>query len=82
MMNSHQIFIRGHFKVLLSFTDICHALMLLQKCSFKKNLEAFLQGFSKSIALQRASLIAKMVKNPPALQETPVQFLGREDPLE
>ena len=30
----------------------------------------------------RASLIAQLVKNPPALQETPVWFLGREDPLE
>ena len=28
------------------------------------------------------SLIAQLVKNPPAMQETPVQFLGREDPLE
>ena len=28
-----------------------------------------------------ASLIAQLVKNPPAMQETPVQFLGREDPL-
>ena len=28
------------------------------------------------------SLVAQMVKNPPAMQETPVQFLGREDPLE
>ena len=27
------------------------------------------------------SLIAQLVKNPPAVQETPVQFLGREDPL-
>ena len=26
-----------------------------------------------------ASLIAQLVKNPPAMQETPVQFLGRED---
>ena len=26
--------------------------------------------------------IAKLVKNPPAMQETPVQFLGWEDPLE
>ena len=25
---------------------------------------------------------AQIVKNPPAMQETPVQFLGREDPLE
>ena len=30
----------------------------------------------------RASLIAQLVKNPPAMQETPVQFLGWEDPLE
>ena len=30
----------------------------------------------------RASLIAQLVKNLPAMQETPVQFLGLEDPLE
>ena len=30
----------------------------------------------------RASLIAQLVKNSPAMQETPVQFLGWEDPLE
>ena len=30
----------------------------------------------------RASLIAQLVKNPPALQETLVQFLGWEDSLE
>ena len=29
-----------------------------------------------------ASLIAQLVKNPPAMQETPVRFLGREDLLE
>ena len=29
-----------------------------------------------------ASLIAQLVKNPPAMQETPVRFLGGEDPLE
>ena len=29
-----------------------------------------------------ASLVAQMVKNPPAMQKTPVQFLGQEDPLE
>ena len=28
-----------------------------------------------------ASLVAQLVKNPPAMQETPVQFLGQEDPL-
>ena len=29
-----------------------------------------------------ASLLAQLVKNPPAMQETLVQFLDREDPLE
>ena len=29
-----------------------------------------------------ASLTAQLVKNPPAMQETWVQFLGREDLLE
>ena len=31
--------------------------------------------------IPRASLIAQLVKNPPSMQETPVQFLGWEDPL-
>ena len=30
----------------------------------------------------RASLIAQLVKNLPPMQETLVQFLGQEDPLE
>ena len=29
-----------------------------------------------------ASLVAQMVKNPPAMQEIQVQSLGQEDPLE
>ena len=29
-----------------------------------------------------ASLIAQLVKNPPAVQETPVRILVQEDPLE
>ena len=29
-----------------------------------------------------ASLVAQMGKKLPAMQETPVQFLGQEDPLE
>ena len=31
---------------------------------------------------KRASLVAQLVKNSPAMQETPVRFLGREDPLQ
>ena len=29
-----------------------------------------------------ASPIGQLVRNPPAMQETPVRFLGWEDPLE
>ena len=38
--------------------------------------------FSLDLWLGWASLIAQLVKNPPAVQETLVQLLGREDPLE
>ena len=38
---------------------------------------------SKKLGLfPRAFLVAQMVKNPPAMQETLVRFLGQEDPLE
>ena len=40
------------------------------------------QGKCVSMGSLRASLIAQLVKNPPAMQEILVQFLGREDPLE
>ena len=39
-------------------------------------------SFCHGFALVGASLIAQLVKNLPAVQETPVRFLGREDPLE
>ena len=34
-----------------------------------------------AIDIDRASPVAQLVKNLPAKQETPVQFLGREDSL-
>ena len=37
---------------------------------------------SNTYWFRRASLIAQLVKKLPAMQETPVQCLGREDPLE
>ena len=38
--------------------------------------------FPVPLNLFGASLVAQMVKRPPAMQETRVRFLGREDPLE
>ena len=40
------------------------------------------QNFGAGSLNPRASLIAQFVKNPPAMLETLVQFLGWEDPLE
>ena len=37
---------------------------------------------NKNIFEPRASLVAQMVKNPPAMQETWVRSMGWEDPLE
>ena len=42
-------------------------------------LLVYLQSFNRK---KGASLIAQLVQNPPAMQETPVWFLGREDLLE
>ena len=35
-----------------------------------------------NLASPWASVVAQLVKNPPAMQETLVRFLDREDPLE
>ena len=39
-------------------------------------------GGTRRFQEQGASLVAQLVKNPRAMQETPVQFLGQEVPLE
>ena len=41
-----------------------------------------LRAFGFMYRKHRASLVAQLVKNLPAMQETWVQFLGWEDPLE
>ena len=38
--------------------------------------------FFKYTSSSRQSLVAQLVKNPPAVQEAPVRFLGREDPAD
>ena len=55
---------------------------------FKNNVYYSVKDFLNNIKnlwerlICLASLMAQLVKNPPALQETPVQFLVWEDPLE
>ena len=53
----------------------------IKKVAFKdKDFNAFTIQL-QLITWSRASLIALLVKNPPAMQETLVQFLGQEDLL-
>ena len=42
----------------------------------------YLLYLRKNIGYLRASPVAQLIKNPSAMQETLVQFLGGEDPLE
>ena len=47
-----------------------------------KSILSCLTAFEPGKSLHGASLIAQLVKNPPAMQETPVRFLGHQDLLE
>ena len=40
------------------------------------------EGIGYPLQYSWASLVAQLVKNPPAMQEIPVRFLSQEDPLE
>ena len=56
-----------------------------KNCSYslKRNANSANQSsFSTRLMLGRASLIAQLVKNPPTMQETWVQSLVWENPLE
>ena len=55
-----------------------------EKCGVSLKV-SFLLSFRPSfttLKVKTVSLIVQLVKNPPAVQETPVWFLGREDLLE
>ena len=48
----------------------------------QRNLVSYNPWGAKEQAKRRAFLVAQLVKNLPAMQETPVRFLGQEVPLE
>ena len=57
------------------------SLMSTDRRSIMHPIQIFLSSILESV-LKQASLIAQLVKNLPAMQETQVRFLGQEDPLE
>ena len=57
---------------------LCETIEYWSFRKFEIKKESNLNVFSEV----KASLIAQLVKNPPAMEETLVQFQGWEDPLE
>ena len=57
---------------------------LLQYSCLENSMDCIVHGITKSQTKPffKASLVAQTVKNLPAMQETQVRSLGREDPLE
>ena len=49
---------------------------------FQQTVVLFVCLFVFTMLHSLASLVAQLVKNPPSMQETLVQFLSQEDPLE
>ena len=50
--------------------------------TFRLNKTQKWNTFQNNLNLLGASLIAQLVKNPPAMQETLLQILGQEEPVE
>ena len=76
--------IKPDWRVFLKRTLSCIACLLITVCFFLKKI-AVSALFSSPIFYCESfisSLIAQLVKNLPAMQETPVRFLGWEDPRE
>ena len=57
----------------------CHPALEIARVNRRANTNSYL---SSMIPERLASLIVQLVKNPPAMQEIPVQFLGWKDALE
>ena len=49
-------------------------------CSYIQHIEGIF--FFLILKEYFRNMVAQMVKNPPAMQETQIKFLGQEDPLE
>ena len=79
----YEIQVKNHYSK-LSYLRLVNEQIYVLKWSFFQFL--FHSYYAKILHLyivkSGASLIAQLVKNPRAMQETPVQHLGQEDPLE
>ena len=79
-LDKHQTVSIHNMTFYVSLTELCG--LSFFKFIFKVYKNIFYFPFLKTIRIFRDSLIAHLVKNPPAMWETPVQFLDWEDLLE
>ena len=64
------------------FTQVYMCMKVHQAVSIKFVYFTIFRSFLKKLLWRHwVSLIAQLIKNPPAMQETLVRFLGQEDPL-
>ena len=70
----------AHYKVTGTLTFNKHELNDIESSNVTGIQKS--NALTQSIGIFWASLVAQLVKNLPAMQETPVQFLGQKDPLE
>ena len=60
-----------------------HVLVIINSIAVNTGVHvSFRMMFISRFNPKSASLIAQLVKNPPAMQEIPVRYLGQEDSLE
>ena len=71
-------------KVLISISnwEVRLGVRVWRSIYFAVNILVLSEFLCSFLILTRASLVAQLVKNPPAMRETWVWSLGREDPLE
>ena len=62
--------------------DLTEAEDIKKRCQERYRPQTNYYSNCNSYDLKDSPLVAQLVKNPPAMQETPVRFLGLEDPLE
>ena len=76
--------LQGVFPTQGSNPGLPHSRSVLYQLSHKESpVEVHRSNVSRAKqGSTQAFLVAQIVKNPPAMQKTPVQFLGQEDPLE
>ena len=81
--NGHKSYSGKHFIVYVNVKLLCstpktkHNIVHHLYIKFFKKKQTF--NNREKYSEMMASLIAQLVKNPPAMQETPVRFLGQKD---